>query len=396
MDNKKKLIILFFSIVLTAAFLRGPIVSIGPISNLIIDDLAISSAEFGLITTLPLLVFASSSLIIPFIISRFGLIKTMMGGVCLIIIGSLLRSADNYYLLLLGTIIIGLGISFGNVLLPSIIKEYAGDKKSIFTSVYLCTQNLFASITSGFAFFLAIKFSWIFLMLIWIVPASLALVSWFFFKKDYVNNKASDTKQPELAWPVIKQLLKSPYAWSITLIMGLQSVLYYTYATWLPQIVASLNHSQDHISLLIACFQLIPLPGMFLLPILIKRMKETSYILLFSSLVLMIGLSILLVAESIVLIFIGTMLMSIGTSNCFAWVVAIITNSTKDSQQASSLSAMSQTIGYFMAAIGPLFGGLLVDLTNDTQIISYFTLGIGIAIAVVSILIYVKREKFKF
>ena len=109
-SNKTKMIILLISIIITASFLRGPIVSVGPMSDIIISELGITSAEFGLITTLPLLVFAFSSTTIPFVVSRFGLIKTVLGGATLIIIGSLLRSYDNYYILLLGTVIVGFGI----------------------------------------------------------------------------------------------------------------------------------------------------------------------------------------------------------------------------------------------------------------------------------------------
>lgn len=394
--SNNKLTILFISIILTSTFLRGPIVSVGPISDILENALNITNTEFGLITTLPLLVFALSSTTIPFLNSKFGLINTIIASSVLIIIGSFLRSIDNYYILLLGTIIIGFGISIGNVLIPAIIKEYAQEKKAIYTSFYLSTQNLFASFASGFALYIAIVFSWQGLMLIWIFPATLALISWLSFKKLASQEKSSNSSINTLAWPVLKELLRSKYAWSITLIMGLQSILYFTYSSFLPKIIGGLNHSDEVISFLVAAFQLIPLPSMFLVPILVKKMKESSYILLFGSVLLIIGLIIIQLYTSVLALFIAIVGITIGASNCFAWVVATITNSTKDSQQASSLSAMSQTIGYLMAASGPFIAGLLVDITNNTSSINLFTLLIGILISIVSIIIYLKRDEFKF
>lgn len=394
--NNKKLGILLISILVTSIYLRGPIVSIGPIANILEDALNISNTEFGLITTLPLIVFALSSTTIPFLNSKFGLVNTIISSAVLVMFGSLLRSVDNYYVLLLGTIFIGFGISIGNVLIPAIIKEYAQEKKHIYTSYYLSAQNLFAAFASGFALYIAIRFSWQGLMIMWIFPALLALIAWLNFKKEVVKEDDMNTALNTLAWPVIKDLLKSKYAWSITLIMGLQSIIYFTYSSFLPKIVHSLGHSDEAISILVAAFQVIPLPSMFLVPILVKKMKESSYILLVGSASLIIGLIIIQFYTSIFALFIAIIGITIGSSNCFAWVVATITNSTKDSQQASSLSAMSQTIGYFMAASGPVIAGILVDITNNTNSINFFSLFIGVLITIVSIIIYLKRKEFKF
>ncbi|MDL2212283.1 MFS transporter [Erysipelotrichaceae bacterium OttesenSCG-928-M19] len=392
-NTKTKLIILLIAIIFTSSILRSTIVIVGPISDIIINDLNISATDFGLITTIPLIVFALSSAIIPFIAGKNGLINTLIGGLILVMIGSILRAVDNYYVLLFGTIFLGFGISISNVLLPAIIKEYGQQRKAAYTSIYLCMQNIFASIASGIAFTIALAFSWNFLMLIWILPTVIALLLWFQYKKGHQTAK---TQINAFSIDIVKQMLKSPYAWMISLIMGSQSVIYYTNTTWLPTIATNLGLSQSFISFLMISFQLAALPALFLIPLLLKKIKRNTDMLILSAAAIFSGIILILLANSAAPFYIGTLLLSLGTGGCFAWVVAIITENTKSSQHASSLSAMSQTIGYTMAAIGPVIGGLLVDITNSPQTIIYFLLAIASLIVIVTINCHLKRDKLIF
>lgn len=395
--KKRPMLILFFAILFTSMLLRSNLVVIGPISDIVINDLKISATSFGLITTIPLIVFALSSAMIPFIASRRGLINSLIIGLILIIIGSLLRSVSNYYILLLGTFFLGFGISMGNVLIPAIIKDNAQEYRAIFTSFYLCMQNLLASLASGIAIYITLQFSWSFLMAIWIIPAGIALILWLRYKsvslEDTKNNK---TELSVFNWNTVKQLLISPYAWGISLLMGLQSVMYYTNVAWLPTIATDNNFSQEFVSFLMIAFQLIPLPGLFFVPILFKKVKQDSYIVLLASACMLIGTLSLMLTHNIVMFFIAVMFLSLGAGSCFAWVVATITNKTKDGQQASSLSAMSQTIGYSMAAVGPWLGGMLVDVTGSPQTILIFILLIGVIVTIISVYVYLRRNTLSF
>ncbi|MDF9867294.1 CP family cyanate transporter-like MFS transporter [Bacilli bacterium PM5-3] len=394
--KKYSFVFLFFAIILTSALLRSTIVVVGPISDILIADLSISATSFGLITTIPLIVFAISSAMIPFIASKRGLINTLIFGLILIIAGCLLRSINIYGVLLLGTILLGFGISIGNVLIPAIIKENAQEHKAIFTSSYLCMQNISASLASGLAIYITLKISWSFALAVWIIPAIIALILWLTFKKTTLPQTTSTVNLTPLSWKMIKSLLKSPYAWSLTFIMALQSVLYYTNVTWLPTIASENGFSQSFISFLMISFQLIPLPGLFLVPILIKKLKQDSYLLIASSLIIVVGILMIMFRYEISMFYIATLLISLGTGSCFAWVVALITNKSKDGQQATNLSAMSQTVGYSLAAIGPLLGGMLVDITNDSRMILYFILASGTLILLTSIYIYFKRDTLSF
>ena len=66
------LIVVALAIVFTAAVLRAPITSMGALCVEVQDDLGLSSAAMGLVTTLPLLAFAASALFMSALSERFG------------------------------------------------------------------------------------------------------------------------------------------------------------------------------------------------------------------------------------------------------------------------------------------------------------------------------------
>ena len=57
---------------LTAISLRGPIASVGSLIESMEPDLGVSKGYLGFITTLPLLVFAASSVVIPKFANKIG------------------------------------------------------------------------------------------------------------------------------------------------------------------------------------------------------------------------------------------------------------------------------------------------------------------------------------
>lgn len=123
MDIKPKVGLLIIGIILLGANLRAPLTSVGPLVTSIRDNLGISNTLSGSLTTLPLLSFALLSPFAPRIARRFGMELTLFLSLILLTIGIGVRSAGGVPTLFIGTILIGLAIAIGNVLLPSLIKH---------------------------------------------------------------------------------------------------------------------------------------------------------------------------------------------------------------------------------------------------------------------------------
>ena len=112
---------LFLTVLCIAANLRAPITSVGVALPTIKDALQLSINEVSLLSILPLIAFAVVSLYVAKISWYVGLEKTLFFALILLLIGIIIRSLTTIPALFIGTILIGIGIAFGNVLAPSMI-----------------------------------------------------------------------------------------------------------------------------------------------------------------------------------------------------------------------------------------------------------------------------------
>lgn len=103
------------AIIFLASTLRTPLTGVGAVISSIRDGLGISNVLAGFLTTIPLLAFAVVSPFAPRISRRIGIEKTLFYSVILLTIGIILRSLGTTSLLIFGTALIGVAISFGNV-----------------------------------------------------------------------------------------------------------------------------------------------------------------------------------------------------------------------------------------------------------------------------------------
>lgn len=113
---------LITGIICVAAALRAPFTSVGPLLEMIRDDLGLSNTLAGAITTLPLLAFALLSPFAPQLARKVGLANILMLAMLTLSMGILVRSASGTVTLFAGTTMIGLSIAVCNVLLPGLIK----------------------------------------------------------------------------------------------------------------------------------------------------------------------------------------------------------------------------------------------------------------------------------
>ncbi|GEN89195.1 hypothetical protein OSO01_39340 [Oceanobacillus sojae] len=146
--NTKNSWLLLIGIILVGSNLRVPLTSAGSLISFIRDDLGISNALIGSITTLPLLAFALLSPFAPKIANRVGMELTIALSI-LLIIGIAVRSLSGTPFLFAGTILIGLAIAIGNVLIPGIVKMNFPLKTGLMTGIYAIFMNLFGALGSG-------------------------------------------------------------------------------------------------------------------------------------------------------------------------------------------------------------------------------------------------------
>jgi len=354
--------LIFISVLLVATNLRVPLTSVGPLIPTIREDLLINNTLAGFITTIPLLALAFISPLVPKVANRTGMGKAILISLIILIAGFLIRSYTGVVGLFTGTIIIGVAIAFGNVLLPGFIKLNFPLRVGLVTGFYSIFMNTTGAIGSGLSVPLTTlgNIGWNGSLAFFVILAIIALISWSVLMTraeiKEINISSSQTKRKTNMW-------KSKLAWSITLFMGLQSLVFYTLVTWLPDLLLHHDYSQSEAGWMLFLLQISLFPTTFLVPIFAERMKDQKALSILGASLFLFG-SLGLLFGSGFLIILSVMSFGLGSGVTFSLSMMFFTLRTTDAQQAAEVSGMAQSIGYLLAAIGPVLFGALYDLTG--------------------------------
>ncbi|WP_139686034.1 MFS transporter [Vibrio tasmaniensis] len=362
-------IFIMLGILFLSLNLRGPFTSLAPVLSQVMEGLNLNSSAAGFLTALPLLTFALFSPFVTKISQRIGLEPSLLLALVLITTGITLRSWGVISTLYIGTVMIGLGIAIGNVLLPVVVKISFPTRIATVTSLYIFTMGVGSTLGSS----LMVPFSeltlftftgWQLALVMNLLFPILALMIWL-PKIRKRSSSATNKKQDDKPLPM-KKMIKSGLAWQVTLALGLNSFTFYSFAGWLPQILNDLGYSEIDAGYIYGFLQFSTMvPGLLLLPFLGKSDNQQWLITLCASSVF-IGLIGLLYLPEFAIFWVGLF----GLANCSTFIIALsfVGLRTSNSSQAASLSGMAQGIGYALAATGPTLVGKLHSQTDSWSV----------------------------
>ncbi|MEH7114034.1 MFS transporter [Neobacillus niacini] len=350
-------------IVLVAFNLRPAITSLGPLVGMIQEDVGLAHWSAGLLMSLPLIVFAIMSPLVPKIANRLTNEVTLIIGLTALFIGIIIRSIPMTFFLFTGTLLAGLGIAIGNVLLPAVVKDKFPQKFGLMTSVYSTSMGLIASLASGVSIPLAIDLNlgWQGAQTVWAIPAVVAILVWLFLHK---NNKKDNKVRQQNQGAGTNRLWRNPLAWQIAIFMGFQSFLFYVTISWLPEILHSHGLSMEAAGWLLSFTQLMGLPASFIIPVLAGRAQSQIWLAFTLGMCSIVGYSGLLLGTSYPILIVSIILIGLGLGGSFPLALTYIGLRARNANQAAALSGMTQSSGYLLAAVGPLFIGSLYDIAQ--------------------------------
>ncbi|QKY70717.1 MFS transporter [Lentibacillus sp. CBA3610] len=373
--------LLVIGIVVIAFNLRAAITSVGPLANVIGDDMGLASWSVGILTSLPLVAFGVMSPIAPKLGSRYSNEVVLIAGMMVLLAGILARSIPMVPFLFGGTVLIGLGIAVSNVLLPGVIKERFPNRVPLMTSVYSIAMGFVAALASGVSLPLAntAGLGWEVSLAIWALPAAAGIVIWIYFVKQ--RRSANEVSVHYVAASDVR-MWKSRLAWEVAVFLGLQALLYYVIIAWLPVILQDYGASGGTAGWMLSYAQFIGLPAS-LLPVVAGKLKSQSGLTVGICLLAFAGTAGLLFGQSNFIMVTSVTLLGIAMGGLFPLSLAFLGMRTSDAQQAAELSGMAQALGYFLAALGPIFIGFLNDITMGWEIPLIMMLFVSLAMAIV-------------
>jgi len=358
----KKRGLLLLGILTIATTLRVTFTGAAPLLDMVRDAFGLTTAQTGVLTTLPLLAFAVVSPMAAGIARRFGTERSLFGAMIAICAGIALRSAGSTVALYTGTAIVGCGIAMGNVLLPSLIKRDFPGQVARLTGAYSLTMGVAAAIGSVMVVPIALHgYGWHGALLALIAFPVVALLLWLPQLANHMpaNLSSNSALHSRGIW-------SSPLAWQVTMYLGINSLIYYVIIGWLPSILISHGYSEAQAGSLHGLLQLATaIPGL-VIGLMLSRLKDQRGIaVLMAMLWCLSAIGLWLLPDfASVWVCIG----GFGSGAAMILGLSFIGLRTGSAHQAAALSGMAQCVGYLLAAFGPPVMGKIHDVSGDWRL----------------------------
>ena len=355
---KKQSLFFILGIVLIGTVLRSPFTALPTILGDIAQGLGVEVSSLGILTSLPLLMFALFSAFASRLAQKIGLEHLFTYCLLLLTVGSVIR-IFNLPLLYLGTLIIGASIAIFNVLLPSMIQANQPQKISLLTTLYVTAMGVSTAIASYLSVPITQASSWKGLIL---VLSFLCLVTLLVWLPNHRHNHHLESQKEK---QVKENILKSKDVWAIIVFGGLQSLLFYTSMTWLPTMAVSAGISNSDAALLASIFSLISIPFSMTVPSLTTRLSDghRRIMLAIISIAGMTGITMLLYpANNFLYWLVVHLLIGTACSALFPYLMVCFSLKTSSPEKTAQLSGLAQTGGYILAAFGPALFGYSFEL----------------------------------
>ena len=352
-------LLVLVGIVVVSFNLRPAAVSVGPVLAEVTADLSMSSTVAGVLTTLPVLAFATFGMLTPGVAARLGLHRVTLGALLCVVVGLGLRSRTDDALAFLLLSLLGLaGMAAANVLLPSLVKLHFPSRVGLLTSIY--TTSMAVGLTLASMTTVPISEatgSWRDGLGIWAVTALVAAIPWVALLR---HDSALEQGPVEVR---LSPVARTKLGWLMAVFFGLQSTQAYSLFGWFAQVYRDAGFSPATAGVLLGVITGASIPLSLWLPTVTARMANPAPVIL--------GLIALYPVGYLGLVFAPVAgawvwAAALGTATAvFPVALTLIGLRARTSGGTAALSGFTQGVGYLIAAVGPFAVGVVHDVTES-------------------------------
>ncbi len=342
------------------------------------DDLGLSHAGAGALTTLPLLCFAAAGAAVPWLARRIGAELALLAGMLALAAGAGLRIVPQLAPLFLGTFVLGVGIAIANVLMPVVIKrEWA--RPGAMMGGYVSVMSGGAALAAGLAVPLEHALgSWQASLAIWAIPALLAALVWLPVAQAERRRRAAGE---EIVRHERLSMRGDRTAWSLTILFAGQSILFYTVVTWLAELLRDAGMSDAKAGAMVSIFLLLGIPFALVAPMVAARVPDQRPIVISMGVLWAIGFTGLIVSRS-ALAPLWMVILGVAQGGSFSVSMTLVVLRAPDGAHATALAGMVQGIAYVAAAAAPLVMGALHDAAGGWTTVLWVLAAISVLMVV--------------
>ncbi|MFE3524802.1 CynX/NimT family MFS transporter [Streptomyces sp. NPDC059161] len=371
-------VVLLVGIVLASVNMRAALASVSPLVSEISQSFGLSSTASSLVTSVPVLFLGLGALVAPWLARRFGSEPVLLFALLLLAGGILVRVVHSTAALYGGGVLVGTAIALLNVLMPGLIKRDFPDKAASMTSVYTGAMIAGATVVAACSVPLEKAFggSWEASLAVWSLLAVLAAVAWLPQVLIARGRTGHEVRSAASAGSGEgKSVWRSALAWQVTLFMGLQSLWSYVLIAWMPTIFTDHGMSRSTAGVIFAFNNLIQVAGAFGVPLLAGRMRNQRPLIVLVTSLVAAGYAGLMIAP-VSGAWLWAAVLGVGQGGAVGLALTLIVLRSGDARTAARLSGMAQTVGYLLAAAGPLAAGAVHQATGGWTVPIALVLGV--------------------
>lgn len=345
-------------VLVVAACLRPALTAVGPVLPDIGADLGLGTTALGLLGALPLLCFAAASPLVHALTRRTGTSRAATVALVGLAVAVLVRSVPVSGALWAGTALVGLTIAVGNVVVPAVVKRDFHRHPALVTGVYVAVMGTCAALASGLSAPLADRLGgWRPGLAVWALPIGLAALAWATTGRRHPAEDRDRQTAPR-ATGGGRSPWRTRLGWQVTALMGLQSLTFYLLVTWLPSMSVAAGSTPATAGWHLFAYQAV---GVAAGPAAAALADRTG-----TSRVLWAGPGALLALTALGALAapglapLWVLLAGVASGASFVLALAAVPLRTGTPEEAVRLSGMAQSVGYLVAATGPVAAGWLV------------------------------------
>jgi MFS transporter, CP family, cyanate transporter len=372
------------ALVLAAINLRPALASVGPLLPGIRAELGLSGAQAGLLTTIPSLCFGIFAPLAPRLAVRFGNERTVLAGLVVIGVATVVRPTGGAALLFGGTLLAGVAIAITQAVLPAIVKRRFASRAVLAMGIYALSVNLGALLGASLSVpaALALDGSWRASLALWGAVSPVAIVAWLLVGRR--SRPADPTARPaRLPW-------RSGGAWALTFYMAGLSVIYIVTLTWIAPLYHGLGLSEAAAGGVLSVFTASQIASGLVVPVLAHHRGDRRWWLAVT--VGAVGLGVLAMAVMpLTAPLAWSAVAGLGMGGAYPLLLTLFVDRAESPQHSAELTAMGYCGGYLLAAGGPALAGAISDATGSLALPFGFLAAVALLMVAVTPRLAVSR-----
>lgn len=360
MPKSQSLTISLILLWLVGNALRLPILAVPPVIPALRGDFNLSGTEIGILTGLPVILFAAAALVGSRLVSRLGAVPAVMTGLLVTALGSALRGLTTDVIsLLAATIVMGAGVAVVQPAMPALVGRWTTHHIALGTAIY--TNGLLIGEVLPVALFPAlfplVGQSWRATFVVWAIPVLVIAIILAAAAPREKGATASVSPRWLPEWPARE-------VWRLGLIFASGSALYFGSNAFLPGYLSDAGHP-DLVSPALTALNLGQIPASLLLIAFARRLEGKAWPLVLSGLASIASIiAIVISAGPATLASAATLGFFAGGGFALALTLPPLLSPLRE---VARVSAAMFTISYAGAMLISVLSGLVWDLTGSPR-----------------------------